>query len=78
MRFLLGNGLSGDTPHSPRGAVLPLLVSNINQAGELGDGPNPRRDLRGVREGGRLIYGGDCGLRKAESIKWKVNAASFE
>ena len=31
--FLLGNGLSVDTPNSQRGAVIPLLVSNINQAG---------------------------------------------
>lgn len=45
--FLLGNGLSGDTPNSQRGAVILLLVSTINQAGDLGDGSNSRRDLRG-------------------------------
>lgn len=30
--FLLGNGLSGDIPNSQCGAVILLLVSNINQA----------------------------------------------
>lgn len=34
--FLLGNGLSGDTANSQRGAVVRLLVSNINHAGGAG------------------------------------------
>lgn len=34
--FLLGNGLSGDTANSQRGAVILLLVSDINHAGGAG------------------------------------------
>lgn len=49
--FLLGNGLSDDTPNNQHGALIPLLVSSINQAGDLGDGSNPRRDLWRSRKG---------------------------